>query len=67
MKTGGIAPTDLEVLRQARPYVRSVLAFLIYLRNGEKLNGLTAAYLKADEFLGHLHDDVEKAESHAAG
>jgi hypothetical protein len=66
MKTGGIAPTDLEVLRQARPYVRSVLAFLIYLRNGEKLNGLAASYCKADEFLGVLHDDVEKAESHAA-
>ena len=52
---------------QARPYVRSVLAFLIYLRNGEKLNGLTAAYCKADEFLGALHDDVQRAESHAAG
>ena len=67
MKTGGIAPTDLEALMKARPYIRSVLAFLIYLRNGEKLNGLTAAYCKADEFLGALHDDVQRAESHAAG
>ncbi len=32
---------------KARPYIRSVLAFLIYLRNGEKLNGLTAAYFVA--------------------
>ncbi len=51
---------------KVRPYIRSVVAFLIYLRNGEKMNGLTAAYCKADEFLGALHDDVQRAESHAA-
>lgn len=45
---------DLAVLAQARPYIRTIAAFLIYLRYGDDVNG----YQMADEFIDQLKQDM---------
>jgi hypothetical protein len=49
---------DLAVLQQARPYIRSTLAFLLYLRNGIG-SDLGEIYSIADQFIEVLEHDME--------
>jgi hypothetical protein len=55
---------DLEQIAVARVFIRSIAAFVLYLRFGEASNGMSVddAYGKADQFIGKLVDDL-KAES----
>lgn len=50
---------DIEVLKQARPYLRSLLAFIIYLRWGKYPHDKKFAYREADEFVRDLEQEVE--------
>ena len=63
---------DLKTLEQSRPYIRSLLALLIYLRFGQMrgepqvaalgvLPNLDLVYETADEFLKRLQKDVENS------
>jgi hypothetical protein len=64
---------DLETLKAGKPYLRSILAFLIYMRFGsipDKDEGmgekpLQGAYALADYFLNQLKKDVEHPEGDA--
>ena len=49
---------DLETLRKARPYLRSLLAFFVHLRSPE----VPAAncYVTADQFLVQLEHDIKR-------
>ncbi len=51
-------PDDLEMLQDAKPFLRSILAFLLYLRFGQ--NTTEAGYPMADYFLSRLEADLEK-------
>jgi hypothetical protein len=59
MKARGIEPTDLQELRLVRPYLRSTLAFMLYLRY--PLRDKEQCYKDADEFIDKLHREVEEA------
>lgn len=53
---------DVDELRKARPYIRSVLAFLIYIRQWKLGDGVVAvanAYDRGDEFIHHLESDLD--------
>ena len=52
---------ELVILQRYRPYLRSALAFIIYLRyeHGQKDVGVCLYYNAADEFLHQLKKDVE--------
>ena len=51
---------DLVMLQRYRPYLRSALALIIYLRyeHGQKDVGVCLYYNAADEFLDQLGKDV---------
>lgn len=57
---------DLATLNAAKPFMRSVLAFIIYLRYGSPLvmpedlrpKGFAIAYAIADHFIGQLEKDL---------
>ena len=58
---------DRKVLDEARPFVRSILAFLLYLRFGGPPTApkpanynIGEAYCEADHFLDRLGKDLEK-------
>jgi hypothetical protein len=51
---------DLEVFEQARPYIRSVLAFLVLLRFGEFPTRPNTPYEVADTFLDRLRTDIQE-------
>lgn len=61
---------DMETLAQATPYLRSALAFLVYLRFGKRADShlvtvdaeMAVAYATADGFIGKLTGDMERAE-----
>lgn len=48
---------DVEELRKARPYIRSVLAFLIYMRYEGAPSDMS--YRIADAFIDQLAADLE--------
>lgn len=53
--------TDLEVLRNGRPYLRGILAFLGYLRFGASSHfTMDDHYKNADCFIDRLKEDIEK-------
>jgi hypothetical protein len=69
MDKGGLAlnkSEDLEVIRQARPYVRSILAFVAFLRWGREKRDAAFCYEMADVFLDQLRADVKKQEPASA-
>lgn len=49
---------DLESLREARPYLRTGVALIIWLRYREPIEEV---YEWADEFLNKLEKDVEQS------
>lgn len=57
---------DLDALEQATPYLRSALAFLIYLRFGQEplsppgKSPIQHCYDDADAFVERLKEDVSK-------
>lgn len=60
-------PDDREVLKNARPFIRSIAAFLLYLRFGgpptanHQCNySIGEAHAEADTFLDRLDKDLEK-------
>lgn len=58
--------TDLEDLKQARPYIRSVVALALYLRFGGSFAGkptptVDDCYRAADLFVDQLEADVAAA------
>lgn len=61
---------DLDTLDKGRPYLRSTLAFLVYLRFGRRADSrlvtvdaeMAVAYATADGFIGKLTGDMERAE-----
>jgi hypothetical protein len=55
--SGRKGAADLEAIREARPYLRSAIALLIYLRFGAE--PLPQIYETADQFLDQLEKDVE--------
>ena len=68
---------SLEALKEARPYLRSAVALVVYLRYGqmtgrpqvaelEAVPDLSAVYATADAFLDCLENDM-KAADHATG
>jgi len=66
MRDSTTKSTDLATLQKARPYLRSAMAFMLYLRFGaghkEGSMGIKIqrAYDLANEFLNELTADVEK-------
>ncbi len=52
--------TDKDTLEAGKPYLRSILAFLLYLRY-ENMH-IATAYTTADEFIGQLEIDVSDAD-----
>lgn len=66
MKTGRLEPTDLETLRQARPYLRSAIALVLYVTRSYQTDPdisiaeplIPALYQRADAFLDHLTRDL---------
>ena len=50
---------DLERLAEIRPYLRSALAFLLYMRIGHQVGAFDNAYSIADAFLARFIDDIE--------
>lgn len=57
--------TDLEVLAKAKPYIRSILAFVSHIRWGQHHSGAKVVqyhYDTADIFLQKLEDDIKKRE-----
>lgn len=51
---------DLETVRQARPYIRTVMAFLFSLK--EPYASVQSCYGRADMFLDQLEKDIEAGE-----
>lgn len=50
---------DIEVLNQGLPYIRSILAFAIYLRYGAaSADTIQRCYIHADVFIDQLKKDV---------
>lgn len=49
---------DLETLEQAKPYIRSILAFILKLRMGSTW-GEDTCYKTADSFIRQLEYDVK--------
>lgn len=49
---------DLAILQHARPYIRSIVAFVIYLRYQYMPNPIDEAYKIADKFIARLKEDV---------
>lgn len=47
---------DLDILDQARPFIRGILAFLAYLRR----DTVEGCYEIADLFLSKLEEDLKK-------
>ena len=59
--------SDLETLAAGKPFIRSILAFLLYLRFGGPTTSakpcnynIGEAYCEADHFLDNLEKDVQK-------
>ena len=50
---------SVEEIKQARPIIRSVLAFLVFMRTGRTPED--GAYRVADEFLDELESDLDRA------
>lgn len=50
--------TDLKEFNRAKPLIRSIVAFLVYLRFGGEIE-VAATYAKTDEFLSQLKKDIE--------
>jgi len=50
-------PDDLKTLEEGKPFIRSVAAFIIYLRYGQAWT-VAVCYKKADEFVAALKDDL---------
>lgn len=50
--------TDTEILRRAKPYLRSAAAFVIFLARGVHIEW---CYRSADTFINILMDDVLEA------
>ncbi len=48
---------DLEMLQEAKPFLRSILAFLVNLRYEQTVE---ESYAEADMFLAQLEADLEK-------
>lgn len=58
-----MAEANIETLKAARPYMRSALAFIIWMKTGD--TSLEISYLTADHFLNTLQKDViEQAPLH---
>ncbi len=49
--------SDLDTLKDAKPFLRSILAFLVYLRYASPYD---TCYAKADSFIAQLEADLEK-------
>lgn len=48
-----------EVFKAAKPFIRTALAFMVYLRYGSGLmSPIKAAYGEADQFMEQLQDDL---------
>lgn len=53
---------DLEVLRKGKPYLRSIVALLVWLRLGEDgKENVKRSYVYADTFLAQLEQDVRES------
>jgi hypothetical protein len=50
-------PDDLKMLEEGKPFIRSIAAFIVYLRYGSTWP-VDTCYKKADEFIGKLKDDL---------
>lgn len=48
---------DLEVLKQAKPFIRSILAFIVYVRFGT-MRSTDECYINADKFIDRLEKDL---------
>ena len=52
---------DLKVLTEGKPFIRSVLAFLIYLRFGRtEIKNTPMCYAQADDFINQLEKDLSQ-------
>ena len=51
--------SDLSTLEEAKPFIRSLAAFVIYLRYGPILRDVKRAYSDADLFLAQLKEDLK--------
>jgi len=49
---------DREIVAKAKPFIRSVLAFLIYLRRGAAPGSVVECYPDADNFIAQLQQDM---------
>lgn len=52
-------PEDLKTLEEGKPFIRSVVAFILYLRFGSTWP-IDSCYRKADEFIGALKNDLKE-------
>lgn len=59
MITGSIKD-DLQVLKQGRPYIRSIVALVVYCTQSTK--SVALSYRTADNFLAQLKEDVQNQE-----
>lgn len=49
-------PADIEMVKEALPYLRSLVALVIYLRS--PINGIDESYKRADKFISQLQADL---------
>lgn len=56
-----MGPSQLEDLKAAKPYLRTLLAFVLYASRPVQFSQ-AMAYAKADDFLSQLEDDVRVSE-----
>lgn len=51
---------DLETLNDAKPFLRGVLAFLVYLVKAKDKAQIEDCYTAADRFIGKLEEDLKE-------
>jgi hypothetical protein len=51
---------DKQVLAEAKPFIRSVLAFLMFTFRGTGLASIGQCYGDADTFIAELEKDLDK-------
>lgn len=52
--------TDAEVLRQAQPFIRTAMAFIMYIRGLSSAPNIDTCYRNADTFLVTLERDIKE-------
>jgi hypothetical protein len=60
MSVARASESDREALEAGLPYIRSILAFLVFIRFGhpQQPGVVDEAYQRADEFISQLKKDV---------